>query len=81
MVRTTSHGVPNNTAKESDECKNSVSEHGRVYDSWRGGGYRGAEECKDYVASPQQKGNKVSVNVDFDTVRELSDKPDIQCKK
>ena len=65
MVGTTGHGVPNNTAKESEECKNSISEHGCVYDNWRSGGHRGAEECKEYVASPQQKGNKVSVNVDL----------------
>lgn len=64
MVRTTGHGVPHNTAKESEECKNSESEHGRVYDGCRGRGYRGTEECKDYVAGPQQKGNKVSMNVD-----------------
>ena len=52
MVRTTGHGVPHNTAKESEECKNSESEYGRVYDGSRGGGYRGVDECKDYVASP-----------------------------
>ena len=65
MVRTPGHSVPHNTSKESEERKYSESEYGRVYDGCRGGGYRGAEECRDYVASPQQKGHKVSVNVDL----------------
>ena len=65
MVRTPGHSVPHNTAKESEERKDSESEHWCVYEGCRGGRYRGAEECKDYVAGPHQKGEKVGVNVDL----------------
>lgn len=52
MVSTPRHRMPHDATQESEESEDGECENGSIYDSRGCGGYRGAEERKEHIASP-----------------------------